>query len=833
MANTIAAAQLARAIDPYADDITILSLDCFDTLLWRTTHAATDLFSELDCGPRIRLWSEALQRQFNRCSHAYDEVTLSEIHRRAYPDATPDELVLRIRQELNVEHQHCFGFAGAIELIRKAKHRGLKVIVVSDTYLNERELRELIAHAAGESVAALIDAIFCSSDYGCSKGQGLFLQVLRALKVTAKTILHVGDNLHADHDAANQAGIRGLHMLQFNSELAQRFRLEAAAGLIMDSRLKDTKPVIQLHRAPLAVAWPALDSAAARVGYGCLGPILVAYTCWLEEQLQTLAQQHPPGQLRPLFLMRDGFMPLQVFNQTGEHATWNAQAVELSRYCAFAASFTDQSSVLEYLTELGGTGRLDILCNQLLFDESESAKLISVSEQDSPVQKLILQAFTKQILRAENLQKILARSSAFADRLCRYLQQQAGVEAGQVLVFCDLGYAGTIQTRLAPILRERLNVSIVGRYLLLRDMPAWRSDKAALLGPDHYDHRTLDALAAYVAVVEQLCTADCASTIDYGQDAEPIRKTGDLKSQQSTQRQHAQRACLEYANDWRQAFERRPDAGGIDAQRTTALQVISRLMFTPNAEEIELFAEFEHDLNLGVDERVKLLDPQTARNGLLRNGLFYTNNNPRQYLPAELRDAGMDLSLNVLLLRRFAPDLRHPDFQGTALSLPIIVADERRIMPSSVQANPTREGYFVACVPIGDCRLSIGLKFGENFEWLQLFSIDAAPVDEMMTDSPDTLPQDLLSTLVHEGIKIHANGLMQCESRASFALVSPPKRLSDRPFALTLVFRPIAPWPAATHPADDDRTRATDIEAKSEARSDARSNADNLETIQG
>jgi len=76
------------------------------------------------------------------------------------------------------------------------------VVIVSDTYLSNEQLRTLIARAAGDDVAAMIDRIFCSCEIGRSKAQGMFGPVLERLGLSADTIVHLGDNYAADAHAA-------------------------------------------------------------------------------------------------------------------------------------------------------------------------------------------------------------------------------------------------------------------------------------------------------------------------------------------------------------------------------------------------------------------------------------------------------------------------------------------------------------------------------------------------------------------------------------------------------------------------------------------------------
>src|SRR3546814_9764561 len=97
------------------------------------------------------------------------------------PSASEEQIAEAVEQELIAEGHHCYGFQPTVELMRAARANGLGIIIVSDTYLSEPQLRRLIGETAGEEALGLIDRIFCSSEHGLSKGEGLFTTVLKAL----------------------------------------------------------------------------------------------------------------------------------------------------------------------------------------------------------------------------------------------------------------------------------------------------------------------------------------------------------------------------------------------------------------------------------------------------------------------------------------------------------------------------------------------------------------------------------------------------------------------------------------------------------------------------
>ena len=138
----IRAYELTQLLDRLPDGVTTLSLDCFDTLLWRTVNAPRDVFAALDLpggGVEPRSWGElgAYRVAANRGT---PRVTLHDIYRHMLPRASDAEIEQRVTTELKLEAQHCFAFAPTVELMRRAKARGLEVVIVSDMYLSHAQL---------------------------------------------------------------------------------------------------------------------------------------------------------------------------------------------------------------------------------------------------------------------------------------------------------------------------------------------------------------------------------------------------------------------------------------------------------------------------------------------------------------------------------------------------------------------------------------------------------------------------------------------------------------------------------------------------------------------
>ncbi|MCL4744237.1 MAG: hypothetical protein KJZ83_02365 [Burkholderiaceae bacterium] len=797
MTLSIPACDLASALDKHHDGESILSLDCFDTLLWRTTHEPVDVFAAIGAGHCLgsRARAERHARKAKRLRSASNEVSLGEIYRRLERDAGHEQIESAARREWEVESDHCFAFPPAVELIRIARARGMRVIVVSDMYLGAAGIRALIARAATEEVAAMIERVFCSSDHGVSKAEGLFRTVLAELGAQAHDVLHMGDNPLADQQSPLRLGIRALRVEQFPQALERQIRQEGAVAAMVDPRLRVSHPRLQLQRAPLALAWSRASTPAARLGLSALGPVLHGFARWLASEIEQLQLQG--RRVRPLFLLRDGFLPYRVFERVAPELARDASQVELSRFAAFAASIRSAEDIVEYMTYVSDTSRFDAIASQLLLNARESGELIRRARRSSDPEK----AFCAELLRPDNVALVAARSTRFAQRMLGYLNKHATIERGDTVMLVDIGYHGTIQDRIAPVLAAELGVEVTGRYLLMGDVTRADSNKSGFIGPDRYDERALDCIFSYVAILEQLCTSGLASPIGYDESGEVQRKGADLKAAQSVTRVEAQRACLDYVDAYRRAYPVEPRSIDVDALRQSACAALSRLLFLPSPDELEALQGFEHDVNMGVADKFQFFDAATGRDAIVRRGLSYAEHRHGQFIPAELRGEGLAVSVSHLALKRFGIDLRHGDFDQHAIRIPVLLAAAREASQTEIQAHPTHGGWYIAAVPLGSGSYAVGLRFGAVFEWLQLHAVGLVRAGDFMSGADLSGERDVSSLVVPEGVEQHASGLMHCVADDSF-LFFPPLGSDGADAILTVVFRPIAVREAGTARTD-------------------------------
>ncbi|MGK6319289.1 HAD family hydrolase [Sphingomonas sp. DT-204] len=776
---TVRAHELATLLDRAPPGITTLSLDCFDTLLWRDTHAPRDVFAGITVpggGIEPRTWCENAARRMTHARTGSGEIGLADIYRRMLTRASPEEIDAAVAHELTLEARHCFPFTPTVELMREAKRRGLRIVIVSDMYLTEAQLGELLERSAGADVAGMIDQVFVSSEHGTSKAHGLFGTVLSAIGAEPAEVIHVGDNRAADFEGAARAGIHAVHLEQFDEETVQRLRLEAAAGIMLDPATRVTVPCCQPHRPQLALRRDT--DIAYVVGHDVMGPVMHAMALWLKAELDAAADRLGKP-VRPLFLMRDGYLPYRVFDALYPEA--GGRAVEISRIAAARAGFRDAEGIEAFANEYLDTIPSRALARQLLLDGPEIARLIKTRDGGEDDR-----AFRKALRDPAMVRKIVSRSRAYCERLKAHLRAN-GVQDGDAVMLVDVGYRGTVQNIVTPVLEREMGLTIGGRYLLLREETLSGLDKRGLLGTDLFECRALHALGTCIAVVEQMCNIAQGSTVDYTPDGTPIRKDAGVESVQNAARDRVQQAALDFARGAFAAMHRRPGSDDIASRRRMAGAIMARLLFLPLPSEVTLFEGFNHDVNLGTRMTIRMLDHDSATEGLRRRGLSYINETNRMYVPGEIARHGLPLNMALLAISRFTLDIRGADFEAGGIELPVILLTEREQAVMRFTAYPTHEGFYRVAVPVGLQRPTVAIQLGALCETVQIDRATWTPIGAF--DANRAAGHGEATTIV-DGLAAIADGIYAA-GEAGVVIAPPPGDTIKGAQVLTLVFRPL------------------------------------------
>jgi predicted HAD superfamily hydrolase len=794
-ADKIHAQNLVAMLDYLPPAINILSLDCFDTLLWRKTAAPLDVFYDLQNKPAfqaigfsasLRINAEGRARMLAGQIKGSPEVSLHDIYTESFPDLEQAQLDALVQDELEAEIEACYALPAMVDLIRAAHSRGFKIIIVSDTYFSEKQLRTLLASSLPDEVLAMFNKIYCSSDYGRSKSYGLFNDVLKD-GYPAESMLHIGDNLSADYIAARALKLNSLHFVHHDEIVHDILSLQAIAANIFDPSIQTRYALASPYRGLLAMNQDAARQPETIIGYATLGPIMHAFGLFVLEKVAQLKQagKHP----KVVFLMRDAYLPSLVCEALAGEAIGNR--IRISRFASYAASFRSKEDICGYLVDIGQTNRFQDLSKQLLIPDTMSEHIIKAANQsENPINEFAL------LVQKPNVVKvILNESEKYRARLLRHLENEIGLQSGDTLILVDLGYTGTTQRRLSPVF-EQMGIEVTGCYLLAMRIPGWEKTRSGLLDPSWCDDKALQTLVFYIILLEQLCTSNEKSVIDYDQNGNAIYSETTMSDQQHAKLIVIQAECLRFIHEAKNFFSKISQPISSIELRQTAMAQLGRLMFLPTESEINYLQSFQAEMNLGTNEVMRIFDAEQGIIGLRRRGVFYMekpSKTTRTNYPAELRVAGIELALTLIAQHRFGLDIKLKDMMPRHERLVLIFRQGQETHQTAVEAIATHDGYFAVWLPI---KISVAIMFGTHYEWVQIESVELIEKNAFIRqdESQNTIDAwDYVSTeQMLEKSKQDKNGrLFECQSEAAALVINTNETFNKIESVCRVVFRPI------------------------------------------
>lgn len=786
--TTVRANDLIPSFLAYAPQLKVLSLDCFDTLIWRKVASPNDLFYDLAQLPLYKaLGITALQR-FLAESHARKnsfirsgcaEVQLQDIYKIGFPHLSDETIDSLVEAELTLEMQTCYAFLPVIDLIRTAKKHDLKIVIVSNTYLNSSLLRRLLNHALPSDVMEAIGELFCSCEFNKSKAEGLFKEVLQKLNAAPQSILHIGDNKPSDYDSPTALKINALHLLTYEKKILELLRLQATSAVLADGTIRQKHSLVNPFGGLLAMMPESAMTPAGIIGYASLGPILYAFAQYLLDCINDLKRTEKS--VKTLFLLRDAHLPYLACEALAGEAV--GQCVQISRFTAIAASFRTEEDLVDYFRHDALT-QFNEICQQLLLPKNLADSIIQQTLQSTHPS----QTFIQLILQAETKQVIFENSKIHRQKLLNYLKKTIQLEAGDTLLLVDIGYVGRTQRSLTPILRDELSINKVhGCYLMMFSSLNDKTSRQGLLDPSWCDDRILHTLGMSFAFMEEFFCRDSDSVIDYDSQGNPTTSTSPIKREQREKVKLIQSECIRFIHDARRFFQ--ASCATISAQflREAALAELMRRVYLPMDVEVDYLQNFYHDANQGAKASFCIFDhPSAALNSLRSQGLLFKN---RQ--PYGIRATSLDLVLTLMLQRRFDLDICLSDMSLRREWLKIITLQNQIPQTQNLCATPTYDGYFSVWFSVGKGNLQIAILIGSAYQTVQLDSAQLIKASGFLTDREPEYAQNIFESLGFNQMQDRGGKIYDCVQNTSSILMSIPAVVSGEDMIFRLVFRPL------------------------------------------
>lgn len=600
----------------------ILSLDVFDTLLYRPFERPVDVFvevhraiSESGAAPLPESAEEfsslrAQAEQRARSTHPSGEITIHEIaaelSRMLRTNPAADLLT---ESEVMTEARFMLLDRDIAALIHHAAAHGVPYVLVSDMYLSAEHLLEFLGKAS-ERAGLTIPApkrVFVSGEHRTNKSGRLFSHVLEEIGVPNESVLHVGDHPLSDVESPRRQGIHVIHYRREDDYTTEVFARErpylATCVNTRTSGAHNDLGLRTLRSKALASALP--DAPLDAHGYGAfiMGPVLTLFAEWVVDDCVQRNQS------AVYCLMREGAFLASLINQVAEArgVRLNARPLWASRYAIRAASYRHAND-----RELRGWFAkrrwlpLTALARDLGLDVEHVRKLSGIRH-DQPLGKGDRETIISAIIADQNTRnQILAASAERRQRLLDYYQRE-GVFEHPECTLVDLGWAGSIQKNLARLFQGRESPShLRGLYFAtndgILDLPLVSCSAASFLFSRGEPRAPFEIVQRTPEIIEQVCMPAEGSFMGLSASGDIENFPQLIPKRQIDQILAMQEGVRHFARLWLPgAVERRARVSHADWELVLARlrATLIRSLDAPTLDEVRLFEHWVHDDNDG------------------------------------------------------------------------------------------------------------------------------------------------------------------------------------------------------------------------------------------
>lgn len=295
----------------------IISFDIFDTAIFRLFSDPKDVFYLVGislCYPdfrQARIEAEQAARKEKFKLYGTYEVTLEDIW-AVLEKEIGISACEGMAAELECEKKSCIANPYIRNVISKLQETGKKIIFISDMYLGQAQIKELLT-SCGYSGK---EECFISCEYNTSKNEGCLYQIILDTFGKNHSYIHIGDNFFSDFQKPKPYGIDSIYYENINIK-GNRLRpmdMSMFSGSIY-------RGIVNSH------LYCGLDVYSKEYEYGFLygGLFVSGYCKFIHQYVQA------KGIEKILFLSRDGYILYKAYsflypNDNAAYTYWSRSA---------------------------------------------------------------------------------------------------------------------------------------------------------------------------------------------------------------------------------------------------------------------------------------------------------------------------------------------------------------------------------------------------------------------------------------------------------------------------------------------------------------------------
>ena len=610
------------------DEIKIVSFDIFDTLFFRKCLLPENIFEivgenayvkkyfDTPSGfKKYRMYAEKNARLTNK--HLQD-VTLNLIYKEL---SIPKKAKEKIKQiELDIEKDFLVVNYDLEKYIEYSIEKGKKVILISDMYLSQDELKYVCLNKLKN--INKVSKIYVSSEYKLTKAKGtLFLKVLEEENTKPNELFHIGDNKISDNLIPKDLNINTLyygfsHVQEVTNDYERIY-------INKDIKKGNNVRKLAILRNPYKNEF---ESFYFNFGASIFGPILFEFSHWLND----LSKKYKIEQYN--FILREGFIFNKYFKKLFPSAKTNLVYASRNSTFPIVIDLDNMSSIL--------------LGTQRAFTINDLYKSLEIKIKNKKILPYKNELLSKaSLINIDNItlyekirEDLVSRESEISEK---NIEQKAlikeyftSLEISKKSIFIDFGSGGTILNRIKDILPKK-QIPKINALFFINDRGYEIQSKNQTLSFLPYNQETLkyiETISRSPEVFEILLNLDLATTLNYSKIENKVIPNTLIPNcnQDSIYRiKESFFKGIDSFFDTAKLYKIKKNT----YNRDFLVKLLSRVINLPTKYEINLFGNLENDEGNNSAYRYKIVDEQKIElinNFGLENIYFeYQRNKPK------------------------------------------------------------------------------------------------------------------------------------------------------------------------------------------------------------
>lgn len=527
-----------------------ISFDVLNTLIKENVEQSNDLFQIIEEKYHVKDFKNIREKAETKARNKSDryEPTLDEIY---------DEMNLNHKEkikkaEIDLELKLCQQNIDFYPIYQFAEQHGKKIIIITDIHLEKNLIKKLLSNAKIK-----YDHLFVLNEIERAKCNKTFYDcIIQELKIDPQKILHISASKRTSrlipkfHDIKSISIPRKINKLRYFANY--------------HPQTLDEKIVINFVNNNIP---PPNGNIYYDIGYEILGILLLAFTKWLQKELD----EHKINEI--FFLSREGALFKSAFDLLNNKKTFNSHYLYVSRrstrtYALRSVDSIDElfdicnmrrvSSVKDFFQNIG----LDIKNYKHLLDKLKIPAKANIKN-------INVEALFDSL--KNDIQK---NASHELKELISYLNHEKFT--GNIAI-CDIGWYGSMQKALTEITEK---TRIHGFYLYCNNKEMSTSS--------YLREKSFSDIRPYYIFLESFFLANHGTTLRYKQNRPIIDEYEYSKREQSIY-QSIQTAALTFIKD----FEKISSLVSSLNPNFTSYGII-RLAARPTLNDVELFGDIKY-----------------------------------------------------------------------------------------------------------------------------------------------------------------------------------------------------------------------------------------------